>query len=318
MQRFRFSGSGILLITADSLAPANQNHRIFTIKTATVLIRVFNLPSEVSQARPPSSALFSTLSSKLLQKSHRALNIPMNRLAQSSKVLPQSSPERRGGGGGGGGGERASTQRPHPLRGRPGRPLPSALPPSLLQAPGQRRRQRGPSSPLSLLQGEPPLLGSAAAPLLCPPLRPCPLPPPPGAFPGLRWPQRKKKRKGGKKQRRERRRRRARALPLLSPSLPLPPISTAANSWTGTTPAPASGTRSAPGRDGVTRGQRKLAWSTAAPGLPTQKPTSCIVRPTLPPTHYKAMPPTTTQQASLDFLTLASTTRAQQGPTPPS
>ncbi len=32
MQSFCFSSSGILLITADSSAPANQNYRIFTIK----------------------------------------------------------------------------------------------------------------------------------------------------------------------------------------------------------------------------------------------------------------------------------------------
>lgn len=38
------------------------------------------------------------------------------------------------------------------------------------------------------------------------------------------------------------------------------------------------------------------AWSTAAPGPRTQKPTSCTARPTRPPTHYKAMPPTTTRQ----------------------
>lgn len=163
----------------------------------------------------------------------------------------------------------------------------------------------------------PPWLSGCTPPLPAPPSLP-----PPSPARGLPWPsvaaKKKKREREEKKQRRERRRRRARALPLLSPSLPLPPISTAANSWTGTTPAPASGTRSAPGRDGVTRGQRKLAWSTAAPGLPTQKPTSCIARPMRPPTHYKAMPPTTTLQASLDFLTLASTTRAQQGPTPPS
>lgn len=44
------------------------------------------------------------------------------------------------------------------------------------------------------------------------------------------------------------------------------------------------------------------AWSTAAPGLPTQKPTSCIARPTRPPTHYKAMPPTTTRQVWAPIL----------------
>jgi hypothetical protein len=37
------------------------------------LKRVFNLPSEISQARPPSSALFSILSSKLLHNFDRAL-----------------------------------------------------------------------------------------------------------------------------------------------------------------------------------------------------------------------------------------------------
>jgi hypothetical protein len=51
MQSFCFSSSGILLITADS--SANQNYRIFTIKTAMALKRVFNFPSEISQARPP-------------------------------------------------------------------------------------------------------------------------------------------------------------------------------------------------------------------------------------------------------------------------
>jgi hypothetical protein len=57
MQRFHFSSSGILLITADSSAPANQNHRIFTIKIAMALLKVFNLPSEIYQI--PFSALFS-------------------------------------------------------------------------------------------------------------------------------------------------------------------------------------------------------------------------------------------------------------------
>jgi hypothetical protein len=67
-----FSGSPILLVTAYFSAPVNQNHRIFTIKIPTALIRVFSLPSEISQARAPSSALFSTLSSKLLH------NIPQS------------------------------------------------------------------------------------------------------------------------------------------------------------------------------------------------------------------------------------------------
>lgn len=186
-----------------------------------------------------------------------------------------------------------------------------------------KRRGKGgdsgvPPPPFPSSRGNPPFLAQRLHPSFARPSVPAPSLPRPGpsrAFGGCKE---KKREREEKKQRRERRRRRARALPLLSPSLPLPPISTAANSWTGTTPAPASGTRSAPGRDGVTRGQRKLAWSTAAPGLPTQKPTSCIARPMRPPTHYKAMPPTTTLQASLDFLTLASTTRAQQGPTPPS
>ena len=40
MQSFCFSSSGILLITADSSAPANQNYRIFTIKTAMALKRL--------------------------------------------------------------------------------------------------------------------------------------------------------------------------------------------------------------------------------------------------------------------------------------
>lgn len=66
MQSFCFSSSGILLITADSSAPANQNYRIFTIKTGMALKRVFNFPSEISQTKPPSSAVFSILSSKLL------------------------------------------------------------------------------------------------------------------------------------------------------------------------------------------------------------------------------------------------------------
>ena len=68
MQRFHFSSSGILLITADSSAPANQNHRIFTIKHGpdkslysslwnftsqasifcTVLNIVFQAPTELS------------------------------------------------------------------------------------------------------------------------------------------------------------------------------------------------------------------------------------------------------------------------------
>jgi hypothetical protein len=55
-----------MLIKADCSAPANQNHRIFTIKVTKSLKRVFNHPSEISKARPPSSALFSTLSFKLL------------------------------------------------------------------------------------------------------------------------------------------------------------------------------------------------------------------------------------------------------------
>jgi hypothetical protein len=50
MQSFCFSSSGILLITADSSAPPNQNYRIFTNKTAMALKRVFNFPSEISKA----------------------------------------------------------------------------------------------------------------------------------------------------------------------------------------------------------------------------------------------------------------------------
>jgi hypothetical protein len=42
MQRFHFSSSGILLITADSSAPANQNHRIFSIKIAIALISLYS------------------------------------------------------------------------------------------------------------------------------------------------------------------------------------------------------------------------------------------------------------------------------------
>ena len=91
MQSFCFGSSGILLITADSSAPANQNYRIFTIKTAMALKRVFNFPSEISQTRPPSSAVFSTLSSKLLHNIPQSSENWMCPLAQSSKVLPQSS-----------------------------------------------------------------------------------------------------------------------------------------------------------------------------------------------------------------------------------
>jgi hypothetical protein len=43
MQNFHFSSSDILLITADSSAPANQNYRIFTIKIAMALKRVHTL-----------------------------------------------------------------------------------------------------------------------------------------------------------------------------------------------------------------------------------------------------------------------------------
>jgi hypothetical protein len=166
--------------------------------------------------------------------------------------------ERRGGGGGGGGGERASTQRPHPLRGRPGRPLRSARP--LLSC---KRRGKGgdsgvPPPPFPSSRGNPPSLAQRLHPSFARPSVPAPSLPRPGPSRAFGGRKEKKREREEKKQRRERRRRRARALPLLSPSLPLPPISTAANSWTGTTPAPASGTRSAPGRDGVTRGQRKL------------------------------------------------------------
>jgi hypothetical protein len=82
-----------LLITADSSVPANQNHRIFTIKIAMALIRVFIFPLKFhklglhllhhSQHYLPSS----------YRISHRALNTPMTLLAQSSKILPQSSPK---------------------------------------------------------------------------------------------------------------------------------------------------------------------------------------------------------------------------------
>jgi len=71
-RRCHFNDAGLFLITANFLDPANQIHRIFTIKIAMALERIFNLPSEISQARPPSSTLFSTLSSKLLH------NIPQS------------------------------------------------------------------------------------------------------------------------------------------------------------------------------------------------------------------------------------------------
>jgi hypothetical protein len=71
-----------LLITADLSAPANQNYIIFTIKTVMALKRVFNFPSEISQARPPSSALFSTTTkqnknknNKKQQHPHKKINI---------------------------------------------------------------------------------------------------------------------------------------------------------------------------------------------------------------------------------------------------
>jgi hypothetical protein len=40
MQRFHFISSGVLLIMADSSAPANQNYRIFTTKIAMSLKKV--------------------------------------------------------------------------------------------------------------------------------------------------------------------------------------------------------------------------------------------------------------------------------------
>jgi hypothetical protein len=94
MQRFCFSSSGILLITADSSAPTNQNYRIFTIKITTALKRVFNLSSEISQARPPSSALFSTLSSKTPTQYPRELLTPNGsfspKFQSPSTVLPKT------------------------------------------------------------------------------------------------------------------------------------------------------------------------------------------------------------------------------------
>ena len=48
MQSFCFGSSGLLLITADSSAPANQNHKIFPIKIAMALKRVFNFPCDNS------------------------------------------------------------------------------------------------------------------------------------------------------------------------------------------------------------------------------------------------------------------------------
>ena len=44
MQKFHFSCSGILLITADSSSPANQNHRIFPIKIAMALKKFLIFP----------------------------------------------------------------------------------------------------------------------------------------------------------------------------------------------------------------------------------------------------------------------------------
>jgi hypothetical protein len=77
MQRFHSSCSGILIISAISSPPANQNHRIVTIKIIKIamsLKRVFNSPSEISQARRPSSALFPTLLPSSYTTSHRFLN----------------------------------------------------------------------------------------------------------------------------------------------------------------------------------------------------------------------------------------------------
>jgi len=82
--------SGILLIAANSSAPANQNHRIVTIKTAMALIRVFNLPSEISQARSPLFVLFSTLSSKPLQKILTPNGSSNPKFQSPSTVLPKT------------------------------------------------------------------------------------------------------------------------------------------------------------------------------------------------------------------------------------
>jgi hypothetical protein len=85
MQSFHFCSSGILLITADSSAPANQNHRIFTIKIAMALKRIFNLPLKFHK---PSSALFSALSSKLL---HNNLTEPLTPNGSSSPKFQSPS-----------------------------------------------------------------------------------------------------------------------------------------------------------------------------------------------------------------------------------
>jgi hypothetical protein len=62
-----------LLSTADSSATANQNYRIATLKITITLIKIFNLPSEILQARPPSFAVFYYLPDSY-RTSHRALN----------------------------------------------------------------------------------------------------------------------------------------------------------------------------------------------------------------------------------------------------
>jgi hypothetical protein len=90
MQSFCFSSSAILLITADSSAPANQNHRIFTVKITMALIRVFNLPSETSQAR-----LLLHCSQHYLPTSYKTELLTSNGSSSSmfqspSTVLPQT------------------------------------------------------------------------------------------------------------------------------------------------------------------------------------------------------------------------------------
>lgn len=82
-----------MLITDNYSAPVIQNHRIL-IQNNEWPHRVFNLPSETSQARPSWSSLFSTFSSsKLRQNSSLSSQYSMAFLTQTSKVLPQSSPE---------------------------------------------------------------------------------------------------------------------------------------------------------------------------------------------------------------------------------